>query len=109
MDSILNLLKPIADSAGISMAWVNATAINVMFGTGAIKSAFGIRGYWNLLSAGGIALAMGFAGYHAVPATALIGASLVFAATALTFTGLRKGREKIGERGSANRGPEPRG
>lgn len=83
--SILDLLKPIADAVGVSMVWVNATAVNVLMGTGLVKKAFGIRGNWNLATAGVIALAMGFSNYYTVPITAAIGAALVFCATALAF------------------------
>lgn len=93
--SILDLLKPLADAAGISMAWINATAINVLFGTGAIKSAWNIKGHWNLLTAGAICLSMAFANFYAVPLTALIGAALVFASTALTMAALKKGRKQL--------------
>jgi hypothetical protein len=93
--SILEILKPLADAAGISMVWLNATAVNVMVGTGAVKSTWAVKGYWNLLTAGVICLAMAFANFYAVPVTALVAAVLVFAGTAGTLAGLKEGRKAI--------------
>lgn len=83
--SILTVLKPIADSLGLSMAWIEATALNVVLGTGLVKQAFGVRRDWNLLTAGVIAAALAGAQYYATPITAVFGAALVFASTALAL------------------------
>lgn len=111
--SILNILTPIANAIGVSIDWINATAVNVMLGTGLIKQAFGIKKYWNFVPAGLIALAMGFAAYPSAPVVALVGAALIFAATSVTMalTGLLADKVSAGikARGEAERGPEPRG
>lgn len=88
--SILSVLQPIADALGLSMAWIEATALNVVLGTGLVKQAFGIRRDWNLLTAGVIASALAAAQYYATPITAAAGAALVFCATglALKITGV---------------------
>lgn len=95
MESIYDLLAPWATAAGVSLAWIKSTALNVLFGTGALKQTFKIRGRWNLCTAGVICLISAFVTYSAAPMTAFVGAALVFSVTALTLEGLKKGRELL--------------
>lgn len=103
--TIFTLFKTVTDKLGITQAWLNATATNVMTLTVIVKAKFDIfTGFWQTTALVAVATAMlATAEFFTTPFNILVAVVLIWAGTTLLMKGGEHGVE-IAKSGF-NRGP----